>query len=109
MAARARVGVVGGGAGRAAGLGWGTFWSHGNVGMVSEELQTFPSKERARREFVGKEWGPWEKNREVCILWEKSEFLWEKKIVSSGCHCLPVLLGYLQELQKSTKFALTLT
>ena len=37
--------------------GWygGTCWSSGNVGIVSEELQTFRSKELARREFVGKE------------------------------------------------------
>ena len=45
------------------GYGRGTCLSRGNVGIVSEELQTFRSKERARREFVGeKNGGVWEKN-----------------------------------------------
>ena len=29
--------------------------AHVNIGIVSEKLQTFRSKERARREFDGKE------------------------------------------------------
>ena len=50
-------GGVGGAAARVGpGSGYvGTCRSPGNVGIVSEELQTFRSKERARREFVGKE------------------------------------------------------
>ena len=64
------------------GYGRGTCLSRGNVGIVSEELQTFRSKERARREFVGKEWGGlgkewgfWKK-KAFC----KSEFLWKRKM-----------------------------
>ena len=56
-ARRAGPGQGGGGrvgSGRAAGMGV-TCRSHGNVGVVSEKLQTFRSKEHARREFVGKE------------------------------------------------------
>ena len=50
----------GGGAGRAGWRVWGDVWSRGNFGIVSEQLQTFRSKERTRRvknarEFVVKE------------------------------------------------------
>ena len=72
--------LFGSGRGRAAGIG-GMCRSHGNVGIVSEKLQTFRSKERAWREFVGKDWR-WYGQRlhfvgkkrvsvgkEKCIIW----------------------------------------
>ena len=45
--------------------------SYGNVGIVSEKLQTFWSKERARRDFVAKSEGVWAKNWGV---WAKNAF-----------------------------------
>ena len=63
---------------------WGTCWSYGNIGIVSEKLQTFRSKERARREFAAKSEGVWAKNGGVwaknafCRL--KANFRWQRKI-----------------------------
>ena len=68
------------------GYGRGTCLSRGNVGIVSEKLQTFRSKERARREFVAKSEGLGKESGGLgkeCILWAKIEFLWAKKIASS--------------------------
>ena len=55
-------------------LGGGTCRSHGNVGIVSEKLQTFRSKERARREFVGKDWGSLGKDWGSLFFWQKAHF-----------------------------------
>ena len=67
---------------------WGTCRSYGNIGIVSEKLQTFQSKERARREFVAKSEGVWAKNGGVwaktAFCGQKAMFLWAKKIASCG-------------------------
>ena len=79
------LGKEAGGQGRAGrGGGGGACRSHGNVGIVSEKLQTFRSKERARKEFVGKEWGglgkDWGGLGKDCILWIKANFRGQKKM-----------------------------
>ena len=55
--------------------------SHGNIGIVSEKLQTFRSKE-----FVGKDWGglgkDWWGLGKDCILWAQIEFSWATKNAS---------------------------
>ena len=62
--------------------------SHGNVGIVSRKLQTFRSKERARRDFVVKNEGSGPSGQRMgglgkeCILWSKSQYLWAKKNTS---------------------------
>ena len=59
-------------------MGGGSCWSHGNVGIVSEKLQTFRSKERARRDFVAKNGG----------FWAKTAFRGQRKMHHKvqGCH-----------------------
>ena len=64
--------------------GW-TCQSHGNVGIVSEKLQTFRSKERAQREFVVNDWGG---SGQDCILLSKSKFSWQRKMHHSSCQLL---------------------
>ena len=77
--------------GRAA--GGGTCRSHGNVGIVSEKLQTFRSKERARREFVAKIGG-------VCAkiggVWAKIAFCGKKLIFVGKKKCIVRLKALLQ-------------
>ena len=66
--------------------GGGTCRCAGNVGNVSEKLQTFRSKERAQIGFVGKERGVWAKKEGVWAknaFCGKSEVLWANKNTSS--------------------------